>query len=223
LVTEADYAAQETIRNYLKKKYPDHAFLGEEDDGFAKILDTEGFCWIVDPLDGTKNFVHQLRSFSVSVALAYQGKIVAGTVLDPVLEESYSAALGHGANLNGEPIQTSRCADIKKSLMVCSFSNHVRPDHPEVQRFLQVMHQAGTVRRLGSAALNFCYVACGRLDAYWATSLNVWDVAAGLLILQEAGGCVSHIDGQPFDLRDPRFLASANSEFHQKLLPLMRV
>ena len=222
LVTEADYESQKTIRNFLLAKFPGHEFLGEENDGSLTELNSEGFCWIVDPLDGTINYVHQLRSFSVSVALAYQGKIIAGAVVDPVLDECYSAALHQGAHLNDVPIRTSECTEVDKSLLVCSLPSRAHPDAPDVKRFLEVMHRAGSIRRLGSAALNFCYVACGRLDAYWATSINIWDVAAGVLILSEAGGWITHIDGAEFDLRNPKFLASANSELHRNLMPLMK-
>jgi len=223
LVTEADYESQKTIRDFLENKFPEHSFLGEEEDGSLKTLETGGFCWVVDPLDGTTNFVHQLRSFAVSVALTYRGEVIVGTVLDPVLNECYSAAQGQGADLNGETIQTSDCDDIQNSLLVCSFSTHVTPDDPQVKRFLQVMHRCGSIRRLGSAALNLCYVGCGRLDGYWATSVSIWDIAAGMLILEEAGGIITHIDNTPLDLHDPQFLASANPTLHQKMLPLMNV
>ena len=222
-VTEADFASQKAIREVIMAAFPAHSFVGEEDDGSLDSLDTEGFCWIVDPLDGTTNYIHQLRSFSVSVALAYQGELIVGTVLDPLLEEDYYAARGKGAFLNGEPIQTSKIQELGRALLVCSFSSRVAPDSPEIKRFVNIMQQVGSVRRLGSAALNFCYVACGRLDAYWATSVNSWDVAAGTLILREAGGVISGLDGQPYDLNHPRFVASANQTFESLLLPLTEV
>ena len=223
LVTQADFESQKVIRDVLLARFPNHSFLGEEEDGSLSSLDTNGFCWIVDPLDGTTNYVHQLRSFSVSVALAFKGELIAGCVFDPVLDECYVAAKGMGARLNREPIGTSQCTEVEKSLLVCSFTSRVPPDHPEVRRFLQVMHRAGSVRRLGSAALNFCYVGCGRLDGYWATSLRIWDIAAGVLILEEAGGVVEHIDGGQRKLSDPRFLATANETLQAKLRPLMKV
>lgn len=223
LVTQADFDSQRTIRDMLLARFPEHGFLGEEDDGSLNVLNTDGFCWIVDPLDGTTNFVHQLRSFAVSVALAVGGRLIAGCVFDPLLDECYVAAEGLGAQINGQPIRPSHCTEIEKALLVCSLTSRIPPNHPEMQRFLQVVQLAGGVRRLGSAALNFCYVACGRLDGYWATSVRIWDIAAGALILEEAGGVVEHIDGGPLKLSDPRFLAAANATLQANLRPLMKV
>ena len=223
LVTQADFESQRVIRDVLLARFPGHSFLGEEEDGSLKSLKSDGYCWIVDPLDGTMNFVHQLRSFAVSVALAVDGELIAGCVLDPVLDECYVAAKGLGARLNGQPIRSSQCTDVEKALLVCSLTSRIPPDHPEVRRFLQVMHRSGGVRRLGSAALNFCYVACGRLDGYWATSVKIWDIAAGVLILNEAGGVVEHIDGGPRKLSDPRFLATANETLQANMRPLMKI
>lgn len=223
LVTQADFESQQVIREFLFQQFPDHQFLGEENDGSLEQLITDGFCWIVDPLDGTTNFVHQMYSFSVSVALAYKGEIIAGCVFDPWLKECFTAAKGLGATLNGNPIRTSICSEGLKALLVCSFSMRVSPDSAEVKRFINLMANAGSIRRLGSAALNFCYVACGRLDGYWATSVSIWDVAAGLIILTESGGVAEHIDGQPFDLNDPRFLATANDSLQDNLRPYMSV
>ena len=222
-VTEADLASQQAIRDIIHSAFPAHSFVGEEDsDSQAALeqLDEQEFCWIVDPLDGTTNYIHQLRSFSVSVALTYRGQVIVGTVLDPVLNENYYASRGNGAFLNGTPIRTSDCNELGKSLLVCSFSSRVAADSPEIKRFVNIMQKVGSVRRLGSAALNFCYVACGRLDAYWATCVNAWDVAAGTLILEEAGGVISGLDGQPFHLSRPRFVASANPQFESLLRPL---
>ncbi len=223
LVTQADFESQRVIRDVLLARFPDHSFVGEEDDGSLNSLETEGFCWVVDPLDGTTNFVHQLPSFAVSIALVLDGELITGCVFDPLLDECYVAARELGATLNGQSIRSSRCTDVEKSLLVCSFASRIPPDHPDARRFLQVMHRACSVRRLGSAALNFCYVACGRLDGYWATSVKIWDIAAGVLILQEAGGIVEHIDGGPLKLADPRFLASATKPLQANLRPLMRV
>ena len=223
LVTEADFASQQKIRQLVEEVYPDHAFLGEEEDGSLKTLPDEGFCWIVDPLDGTMNYVHQLRSFSVSIGVAYNKQLIAGVVLDPLLNECYEGAIGMGAKLNGDSIHTSDCEDRNDALMVCSFSGKVGPDSVEVTRFLQVLEQAASVRRLGSAALNLCYIACGRLDGYWATSISLWDVAAGWVIAHEAGAFSSHLDGHPLDLKDPRFLTAANPKLHAELMPYMKV
>lgn len=226
LVTEADFASQKAIREVVLGEFPEHLFLGEEDDGsLDKLAKENHFCWVVDPLDGTLNYVHQLRSFSVSVALVQTSddgdRVLAGTVFDPLLDECYSAAHGCGATLNGEPIHASDEDQIARAMLVCSFSGRVNRDSPEIDRFLNVIEQAGSVRRLGSAALNFCYIGCGRIDGYWATSVNVWDIAAGLVILQEAGAVAHHINGGLFDLRDPRFVVAATADLQRQMSELI--
>lgn len=213
-VTQADIASQEAIEAMIHTSFPTHGFLGEEnqsaDDKPNQLVDYE-FCWVVDPLDGTTNYIHQLRSFSVSIALLHRGKIVAGIVYDPLLDEMYAASLGGGATLNEAPIRVSQCTNIDQSLLVCSFSTNVQQDSIELKRFTNILcNTQSTIRRLGSAALNLAYVACGRLDGYWATSLKLWDMAAGTLILTEAGGVIEHIDGKPLQLDDPQFVAANN-------------
>ena len=215
-VTQADIASQETIESMIRTSFPTHGFLGEEnqsaEDKTNPLVDSE-FCWVVDPLDGTTNYIHQLRSFSVSIALLQRGKIVVGIVYDPLLDEMYAASLGGGATLNEAPITVSQCRHIDQSLLVCSFSTNVQQDSIELKRFTNILcNTQSSIRRLGSAALNLAYVACGRLDGYWATSLNIWDMAAGTLILTEAGGVIEHIDGKPLQLDDPQFVAANNRQ-----------
>lgn len=218
LVTEADLASQFAIEEYLLAQFPDHILVGEEDTQNSTALNDEKFCWIVDPLDGTMNYVHQLRSFSVSIALRYRGELIAGTVYDPLLDECFSAGKGIGAMLNGVPITTSRCVTPDDALIVCSFSSSVDRHHPEVERFLRVLGNTASIRRLGSAALNLCYVACGRTDAYWATGLKCWDVAAGFLILEESGGKLNCIEGgDTIDFEKPKFSAAATDLLSQRL------
>lgn len=222
LVTEADLASQEAIREIVLGAFPDHDFLGEEDTpeqiAQSQTADRREYRWIVDPLDGTTNYVHQLQTFAVSIALERDGKIVAGTIFDPVMDECYTAEAGKGAFLNGTRLQTSDCQSLDNALVAASFSANVSPGSEEVARFIEVLQHCQALRRLGSAALNLSYVAAGRLDAYWATSVKTWDVAAGILILCEAGGTVSGVDGSPFDLERPRFVGSANLQLHQQLL-----
>ena len=222
LVTEADLASQVAIENYLLSQFPDHILVGEEDTQKSGDLNGDAnddrFCWIVDPLDGTMNYVHQLRSFSVSIGLRYQGQMIAGTVFDPLLDECFSAGKGIGATLNGEPITNSGCVEPNEALIVCSFSSSVDRHHPEVERFLRVLGNTASIRRLGSAALNLSYVACGRTDAYWATGLKCWDIAAGFLILEEAGGVLNCIEGgDVIDFEKPKFSAAATEELSQRL------
>ena len=226
LVTQADLESQTVIRDFFKNAFPSHQFVGEEslpDPGGNETADQD-YCWIVDPLDGTTNFVHQLRSFAVSIALQRNNETLVGTVFDPVLEESYWAIKGKGAKLNGQMIQTSQCVEIQKSLFVFSFSrdNKTRKS-PEVIRFLNMLEHVGSLRRLGSAALNLCYVACGRLDGYWATSLQKWDVAAGWLIATEAGAHLADFEDREIDLDHPRFCITANPELFEQVKPLLAI
>jgi len=220
LVTEADHASQAEVHRILLGKFPEHQFWGEESERPANW--ESGFCWVIDPLDGTKNFVHQLPSFSVSIALLYRGVPVVGVVHDPWLQETYTAIRGQGAELNGQPVAPSICSRLGSALLVFSFPSRVNVDTPELHRFNRVAPHA-TLRRLGSAALNLCYVASGRLDGYWASTLNLWDIAAGMLIAEEAGAYATHLDGRAVDWSDPRFIATSTRELHAELFPLLQL
>lgn len=222
LVTIADHQSQKVIREYLLSRFPDHEFLGEESDSsVTRKLAPSEFCWIVDPLDGTMNFVHQLRSFSVSIALRFRNCIIVGSVFDPTTDECFSAAAGQGATLNGASIQPSRCRRLEQALVVVSLPSNAHADSLEVRRMLNVIGAVSSFRRLGSAALNLSFVACGRLDAYWSTSLKIWDVAAGWLIAQEAGAFLADFEGNPPQLEQPRFCVAANESLFFELQPLL--
>lgn len=212
LVTQADFESQQVISDYLLGKFPDHQFLGEESTEKTFESKKDVFCWVVDPLDGTVNYVHQLNSFSVSIALRLGDETIVGVVFDPVIGEMFSAAVGMGATLNGKAISNSRCTELEKALVVCSFSSSVDRDHPEVERFLRILGKAASIRRLGSAALNLCFVACGRSDAYWATGLNCWDIAAGWLILKESNAVMKTLEGGDVSFFEPKFCAAATEE-----------
>jgi myo-inositol-1(or 4)-monophosphatase len=223
-VTQADLESQQVIRDFLAKRFPKHCFIGEESIGpHPSDSSSSEFCWIVDPLDGTTNYVHQLRSFAVSVALYQNQRPLAGAVYDPILDECFSAVKNHGAQLNGQPIETSGCDQLATSLMVFSFGRGVKRDDIQVTRFLNVLENAGSVRRLGSAALNLCYVGCGRTDGYWATSLSQWDVAAGWLIALEAGAKLADFTGAELDLENPHFCVTASEALFIQLQPLLNI
>jgi myo-inositol-1(or 4)-monophosphatase len=216
LVSQADLAAQEAIRDVLCKAFPGHDFLSEEDaaDRRSKGQDPiparrSDYRWIVDPLDGTTNYVHGLPGYAVSIALQRGKEIELGVVFDPLAEECFVTERGKGAKLNGKVLKTSGCERVGKALIAVSFSPHVTRDSPEIKRFTEMLLASQSVRRMGSAALNLCYVAAGRLDGYLATSVNIWDVAAGLLMVTEAGGCISALDGGSLDLERPELLAAA--------------
>jgi len=223
LVTEADFASQKVIREILLTAFPDHDFLGEEQVAGATPPGRPGaeYRWLVDPLDGTSNYVHKLQNFAVSIALERRGEILAGVVYDPVVEECYTVARGGGAFLNGTRIATSGCAKIDEALVAVSFSNKLPRGSIEVSRFLEVLHSSQSVRRLGSAALNLAYLAAGRLDAYYATSVQSWDVAAGLLLVEEAGGLVTSLDGGTFQLNKPQFVAVASRSLQREMFQLL--
>src|SRR5262245_10612907 len=195
LVSQADLAAQEAIRGVLCKAFPDHDFLSEEDaaerrsKGQPPIPERRSeYRWIVDPLDGTTNYIHHLPGYAVSIALQRGAEIELGVVFDPLTRECFVAERGKGATLNGKKLRTSGCSAIETALIAVSFSPPVNRNSPEIRRFVEILLASQSVRRMGSAALNLCYVAAGRLDGYLATSVSIWDVAAGLLMVDEAGG-----------------------------------
>jgi myo-inositol-1(or 4)-monophosphatase len=229
LVTEADVAAQEAIREIVLKAFPGHDFLGEEDAADCKAKGPSLsprrslFRWIVDPLDGTANYVHRLPAYAVSIALEHDGEMLCGCVLDPTSNECYTALKARGAQLNGKPIRVSNCQTIAKAMVAVSFPPNVPRGSIEITRFVEVLHAAQSVRRLGSAALNLCYIAAGRLDSYWATSVSAWDVAAGVLIVREAGGVVTDITGNPLEIDRPELVAASSPELHAEVMQTLRL
>jgi myo-inositol-1(or 4)-monophosphatase len=219
LVTEADLASQRAISEFVARECPGHCFLGEEDLGVAS-QDGE-YRWIVDPLDGTSNYVHRFPYYAVSVAVEHRGWLVAGAIYDPTRDEMFSAARGEGATLNGVSIGPSATERLAQAMAVASLPVKTSRESPEVRRFLRILAHAQTVQRTGSAALNLCYVAAGRMDAFWSTSLNPWDMAAGVLIVTEAGGRVTAIDGSPFEVERPSLLATNGLGLHEELTELL--
>jgi myo-inositol-1(or 4)-monophosphatase len=171
-------------------------------------------------LDGTVNFVHSLPSYSVSIALEHQGYAQVGVVYDPTCDDCYRAEAGRGAELNGRPIHPAPCVQAKEALVAISFSANLPRGSAEIHRFVEILHACQSVRRLGSAALNLCYIAAGRLDGYLVSSAKSWDVAAGALILREAGGVLTALNGAEFDLTTPDILAAATPELHAELLEI---
>tara|TARA_R110002049_G_scaffold2750_2_gene21800 strand:+ start:685307 stop:686113 length:807 start_codon:yes stop_codon:yes gene_type:complete len=227
LVTDADLASQTAIRQRLENAYPDYAFVGEEEgenDPPPEVrrgdIDAPP-CWVVDPLDGTVNYVHRLQGFAVSIGLYHAGKMRLGVILDPIADDIFTACDGHGAFVNDRKMHSSPCTDLSQALVACSFPAGVKADAPEVKRFTKVLEQCRSLRRLGSCALNMCYVADGRLDAYWATSIAAWDSAAGTVIAREAGATLTAYDGSPLDDWNPRFCVSATEPIHRSIVDLL--
>jgi myo-inositol-1(or 4)-monophosphatase len=219
LVTEADFASQETIVDIIQSRFPDHGFLGEEE--LERSSRGQPFRWIIDPLDGTGNYVHGFPYFAVSIGLECAGEMLVGVIFDPTRDEMFVAQKGRGAWLNDRPIQPSSVDTLDQAFVVASLPSAINADHPSVGRLLRVLPRAQTVQRTGSAALNLAYVACGRIDAFWSTSLKPWDVAAGSLIVAEAGGAVTSTAAAPFDLNVPDLLASNGSPIHSQLVELL--
>jgi myo-inositol-1(or 4)-monophosphatase len=191
LVTEADLASQAEIRRIVLGAFPDHGFVGEETiAGHATPVAADQPRWIVDPLDGTSNYVHGFPAYCVSVGLARGDDLLVGAIYDPEREECFTARHGGGANCNGGPIAVSHETDPAAALVAVSFPPHVSADSQSVADFLAVMPHVHSMRRTGSTAINLAYVACGRLDAFWVRRIASWDVAAGLLIAREAGAAI---------------------------------
>jgi myo-inositol-1(or 4)-monophosphatase len=216
LVTEYDRRSEAVLIERIAQRFPGHAVLAEESgpSGDARVR------WIVDPLDGTTNFAHNYPFFGVSIGIEVDGVLAAGVVHDPVRDETFAAARGEGATLNREPIRVSDIARIEDALLVTGFPYDVR-EHPErfLDPFRAFLVRAQGVRRDGSAALNACYLACGRFDGFWEMHLSPWDMAAGALIIAEAGGRVTRFDGTPL-LLDGRQILATNARLHE---PMMQV
>ena len=217
LVTEVDLACERMCRDLLAERFPDHDVLAEE-GGARSAAPGARVRWLVDPLDGTTNFAHNYPFFAVSIAAERDGERVAAVVFDPVRDELFAAARGEGATRNGEPIQVSACARLEDALLVTGFPYDVR-EHPDrhVPLFQAFLVRAQGIRRDGSAALNLAYVAMGRFDGMWEGNLAPWDVAAGSLLVEEAGGRMSVYDGGPFRV-DGRQVCGANPRLHALLL-----
>ncbi len=219
LVTEADVAAQETIVETIRRRYPDHALLGEE--GLSRPGTNSDCRWIIDPLDGTSNYVHRFPYYAVSIGLERKGQLRVGVIFDPNRQELFWAVRGHGAFLNGKPLRPTEIDSLSRAFVVASLPVATRRDDPAVDRFLKVLTAAQALQRTGSAALNLAYVAAGRMDAYWSGSLKPWDMAAGVLLVEEAGGRITRMDGSQFRVDVPDVLASNGTAVHRELSTLL--
>jgi myo-inositol-1(or 4)-monophosphatase len=219
LVTDADWASQKAIEAVIRREFPDHGFLGEETPDCEQLK--QPYCWIVDPLDGTTNYVHGFPFYAVSVAVAHEGRIVTGAIFIPTVNESFTAVQGLGALLNGQPISVSKATTLSRALVAVSFPPHPQPDDPDIQAFTRISPLCQGVRRTGSAAINLAYVACGRLDAHWACFIHSWDSAAGVLLIEEAGGVVASFDAKPYDVAKGDYLVASTRELFGEIAPLL--
>uniref|UniRef100_A0A7V3E7W6 Inositol-1-monophosphatase n=1 Tax=Ignavibacterium album TaxID=591197 RepID=A0A7V3E7W6_9BACT len=218
LVTEVDKKSEQTIIEFIRKNFPSHNILAEE--GGEKKSSSD-YIWVIDPLDGTTNFAHGLPIFSVSIGVQYKEETIAGVVYDVMRDVVYSAEKGSGAFENGKKISVSSNEKIEESLLVTGFPYNVS-ENPEkaFERFIVMLKTARAVRRLGSAAIDFCYVANGVFDGFWEVHLNPWDICAGKLIVEEAGGKVTDFNGNPISIFNKTIL-STNGKIHNKMIELL--
>lgn len=214
LVTRVDKESEAKIREILLDAYPDHVVLGEEE---GQPQGEASHRWIVDPLDGTLNYAHSFPFYCVSVALEIDGVLQVGVVLDSVRLELFTAVRGGGAYLNGAPIGVTRESDLSKAMFATGFAYVEEAAADNIDVFARLMPQVRAIRRPGAAALDLSYVACGRLDGFWELNLNAWDVAAGVLLIQEAGGTVTGPAGQAYDVHE-RVVVASNGHLHGKFL-----
>ena len=221
LVTEADLAAEALIIERINTYYPRHSILAEESGSSVAVgqIPSE-WKWIVDPLDGTTNYAHGYPCFCVSIGLEYQGRMLIGVIYDPIRDEMFSAERGEGATLNGRRIRVSDVSDLNRALVCTGFPYNVRSSGDFARHFTNFIMNAQSVRRDGSAAMDLASVACGRFDGFFEGGLNPWDVAAGTLILEEAGGRVTQYDGSPFDVYTGPILSS-NGLLHDEMMRIL--
>lgn len=225
LVTDADNASQEAVKEYLLGRFPDHRFLGEEESVGKSPEETRPApdappTWVVDPLDGTSNYVHDVPAYCVSIGLWAGGKAVVGVILDPRMNELFTAAAGRGAFLNGKPMHVSTVGTVGGAMLSTGFPANYEKQLRNLDAWRAIAAHAQSLRRTGSTALNLAYVAAGRFDGYWAYDNWAWDVVAGAVLVTEAGGTVTTIDGAAFDPFRPDVLAT-NGPIHAELLRVL--
>lgn len=226
LVTEADLAAEKLIIDRIQSHYPRHAILAEESGASAGVDSSRlagasaDWKWIIDPLDGTTNYAHGYPCFCVSIAAEHKGKLELGVIYDPMRDELFSVERGQGSALNGRRINVSQTEDLNRAMLCTGFPYDVRERSEFARHFTSFIMSAQAVRRDGTAALDLAYVACGRFDGFWEEGLRPWDVAAGVLMIEEAGGRVSRYDGLPFEIYTPPVVAS-NGQLHEAMMKVL--
>ncbi|MCX7877299.1 MAG: inositol monophosphatase [Ignavibacteria bacterium] len=219
LVTEADYQSEKKITEIISNNFPSHNILGEE--GGNRNLESD-FLWIIDPLDGTVNFAHGIQLFCVSIALEFRREIIMGVVYSPLTNELFFAEKGKGAFLNDVPIKVSKTESLKDALLVTGFPYGAKDNIGNcIDHFVNFVKLGLPIRRLGSAAMDICYLACGRFDGFWEVNLNPWDVAASVLIASEAGGKVTDFTGREFSIYDKEILVTNGRRIHDEMIEVL--
>jgi myo-inositol-1(or 4)-monophosphatase len=218
LVTEADKESEKIIFKIIKENFPEHSILSKES---GSLPTDSNYKWIIDPLDGTVNYAHSVPIFSVSIGIEQDGEIKVGVVYDPSRGEIFTAVKSEGAFLNGRKIKVSEVDDINNAMLVTGFPYNVKENPSNcLEHFRDFILCSQAVRRLGSAAIDACYVACGRFDGFWEVSLNPWDIAAGSLIVHEAGGLAGGFKGEKINIYEKKYLAS-NGKIHQQMIKVL--
>jgi myo-inositol-1(or 4)-monophosphatase len=220
LVTEADLASEALIIEQIKSYYPKHSILAEEAGNAVVIGGENRWKWIIDPLDGTTNFTHGYPCFCVTLALEHDGDIVLGVTFDPTRDELFAAERGRGASLNNKPMRVSETEQLSEALVVTGFPYDFKENTEFARHLFEFLVHSRGVRRDGSAAIDMAYVACGRFDGFWEEGLNPWDMAAGILLIEEAGGRVSTYTETKFDLYSPPVLAT-NGQIHSQMAKVL--
>ncbi len=219
IVTEADKMSEKLIMDEIKRKFPEHGILSEESDAVAGSV---ALRWIIDPLDGTTNYAHGYPVFCVSIALEQDGQVILGVIYDPTRNDLFTAQRGRGAFLNGEKISVSRLSRLSHALLATGFPYDIRESRENnLDYFTKMAKKAQAIRRAGSAALDLAYLAAGWFDGFWELKLKPWDTAAGCLMVQEAGGRISDLSGDPWNMESPHLLAS-NGRLHQPMIEALR-
>ena len=220
LVTEIDYRCERHLIDAIQSAFPSHSILAEE----AGAVDgNEGERWYIDPLDGTVNYAHHIPFYAISIAWQSAAGMQLGVVYDPTHDECFCAERGRGAWLNGEKLHIHQGGDVEKSLHTTTFARHDEVLFARnVRRFSHLSRESFGVRRMGCAALELCYVACNRVDAYWEQGINAWDIAAAALIVEEAGGKVTDLEGDPHYFKPPYAMLASNPILHPQLMALFR-
>jgi myo-inositol-1(or 4)-monophosphatase len=220
VVTEFDRAAEEAIISHLKNLFPSHSFLAEESGRSEN--DTGEICWIIDPLDGTMNFARHIPIFCICIAAVAGSRVETGVIYNPMLDELFVAERGFGAYLNGKRLHVSQVNEMKMAMLATGFPYSSGDVHNLIVQFSNFLKHANPIRQMGSAALALAYIAAGRFDIFWALNLRPWDVAAAHLLIEEAGGKITHFDGSPYDLFRVSNILATNHLLHQQALAFLK-